>query len=79
MNSVCMCVCVRESIENVCTITTLQYVEVYVGYCHACILMCCVYVLQLLPDCLDDLLLPLSHHTAADMFVIGTQESTPSK
>ena len=35
--------------------------------------------LQLLPDSLDDLLLPLSQETAADLFVIGTQESTPSR
>lgn len=33
--------------------------------------------IQDLPDSLDDLLLPLSQDTAADMFVLGTQESTP--
>lgn len=32
---------------------------------------------QELPTNLDDLLLPLNHDTAADMFIIGTQESTP--
>ena len=34
---------------------------------------------QDLPESLDDLLLPLSQDTAADMFVIGTQESTASR
>ena len=34
---------------------------------------------QDLPDSLDDLLLPLSQDTAADMFVLGTQESTSSR
>ena len=44
------------------------------------IIMCSLsQQLQLLPDSLDDLLLPLSQEVAADMFVIGTQESTPSR
>ena len=34
---------------------------------------------QELPESLDDLLLPLAHDVAADMYVIGTQESTPSR
>ena len=34
---------------------------------------------QELPESLDDLLLPLSHEVAADMYVIGTQESSPSR
>ena len=34
---------------------------------------------QDLPACIDDLLLPLSHDIAADMYIIGTQESTPSR
>lgn len=39
----------------------------------------CFFFIQDLPSCIDDLLLPLSHDTAADMYVIGTQESTPSR
>ena len=37
------------------------------------------FSVQVLPTCLDDFLLPVSHQTAADLFAIGTQESTPSR
>ena len=39
----------------------------------------CLPKLQDLPPCLDDLLLPTSHEQAADVYVIGTQESTSSR
>lgn len=32
-----------------------------------------------LPSCLDDFLLPTSQETAADLYAIGTQESTPNR
>ena len=35
--------------------------------------------MQELPNSLEDLLLPTDHKVAADMYVIGTQESTPSR
>lgn len=38
-----------------------------------------MYTIQELPSTLDDLLLPLTQDMAADMFVIGTQESTPAR
>jgi len=45
------------------------------GYCPHTPL----YYTQELPNSLDELLLPLNYDVAADMYVIGTQESTPSR